>query len=109
MWAKPSQTQLKKVPKLGAQDGPHTKDNIVYLHFFVGGCDWYITEFDGEDIMFGFAILNNDFQMAEWGNVSLNELKEVKIQGVFEVDCDKHWEIRKVSEVEKIVKGGGSW
>ena len=37
---------------------------------FTGGCDWYITEFDGDDLFFGFAILNSDYEMAEWGYIS---------------------------------------
>ena len=40
------------------------------MHFFLGGCDWYIVEWNLEDqIFFGFAILTNDLEMAEWGYV----------------------------------------
>jgi len=109
MWAKPTQKQLDNLPKLGAQDGEHTKDTIVHGHFFVGGCDWYVTEFDGKDTFFGFAILMPGSGMSEWGYVSFNELKSLKVQGFAEVDWDKHWTVRKVSEVDKIVQEGGSW
>ena len=101
MWAKPTKADLKRVPKLGAQDGPTTEDVLIYLHFFLGGCDWYISEFDGEDTMFGFCILNGDTQMAEWGSVSLQELRDIKV-GIMEVDTDKYWNIKPAGEIEKI-------
>jgi hypothetical protein len=102
MWAKPTKTMLKRVPKLYATEGTPMAEKKVYLHFFIGGCDWYITEFDGEDIMFGFCNLGDDMN-AEWGYVSLNELKQVKA-GFVEVDTDKHWKVRPVKEVEEIVR-----
>lgn len=107
MWAKPTKEQLEKVPKLYAQDGKHTADKLLYLHFFVGACDWYVTEFDRDDTFFGFAILGGDSQNAEWGYISYNELKEIKTP--FEVDTDKHWEVKKVKDIPKIVEANGSW
>lgn len=109
MWAKPTKQDLAKMPKLGETDGDTNDGTIVQGHFFLGGCDWFITEFDGEDTFFGFAILNGDYQMAEWGYISFSELKELKIQGMFEVDFDKHWTKRPVREVEKIVQANGMY
>ena len=107
MWSKPTKAELGKVPKLYSQDGEHTSDKLVYLHFFVGACDWYVIEHDPENfIFFGFAILG-DPQSAEWGYISYNELKEIKTP--FEVDTDKHWEVKKVKDIPKIVAANGSW
>jgi hypothetical protein len=44
-----------------------TEDNLIYLHFFLGGYDWFISEYDGEGFFFGFAILNGDYELAERG------------------------------------------
>jgi hypothetical protein len=44
------------------------------FHYFCGGTDIYVCEFDGEDTMFGFTILNGDVQNAEWGYASLSEI-----------------------------------
>jgi hypothetical protein len=54
--------------------------------------------------MWGFAILNNDYQCAEWGYISLEELKSIKVAGFMEIDCEleEHWHIRPAIEVEKI-------
>ena len=100
MWNKPKQKQLARIPKLYAQQDVPAHDQIVYMHFFLGGCDWYITEFDGEDLFFGFVNLN-DMQNAEWGYVSLTELKELMIHGM-QIDRDIHWVPKKVGEIEKI-------
>ena len=76
MWNKPGKEQLAKIPRLYETEKINGKDKIIYLHFFIGGCDWYIAEFDGEDLFFGFAILN-DPQNAEWGYISFQELDEI--------------------------------
>ena len=104
MWNIPTEKRLAKIPKLYETEHDTLKDKLIYLHFFIGGCDWYIAEFDGQDIFFGFAILNNDLQNAEWGYVSFRELREITIQEWLEIDCglEEIWQIRKASEIEKI-------
>ena len=102
MWNEPSKERLAKIPGLYETEGIELKDKLIYLHFFIGSCDWYISEFDQEDIFFGYAILNNDQDMAEWGYVFFNEMREIKVQGVFEVECEVDWQIRKACEIEKI-------
>lgn len=51
-------------------------DTVMYLHYFYGGADWYISEWQKEDdIFFGFANLGDDIN-AEWGSVFRKELVE---------------------------------
>ena len=104
MWNVPTPEKLATVPRLYGTESVPLKDKIIHLHFFIGGCDWYIAEFDGEDTFFGYAILNNDLDNAEWGYISFSELKEIKIQGCIEIDNDLYWKTRKASEVDKIAQ-----
>ena len=103
MWNTPTEKRLSKIPRLYETEGVELKDKLVYLHFFIGSSDWYITEFDGEDTFWGYAILNGDDQMAEWGYVSFTELKEIKV-GYVEIDCEleKFWRIKPASEIDNI-------
>jgi hypothetical protein len=108
MWNKPTAKQLAKLPKMGHWDAKNipAKDQLISMHFFLGGCDWYVTEYDPVDMQFfGFVILNNDYEMAERGYFSLPELVEIRVHGFMEIDRDLHWRVRKCSEVDKIVKG----
>jgi hypothetical protein len=102
MWNEPTKEQLERIPRLYATEDVPSREKLIYLHFFLGDCDWYIAEYDGEDLFFGYAILNGDTEMAEWGYVSYEELKSLKIPPGFEVDYDQFWRIRKAGEVEKI-------
>jgi hypothetical protein len=104
MWNISSKARLDKIPMLHENENIPLKDKLIYLHLFLSDCDWYIAEYDGEDLFWGYAILNGDFQNAEWGYISFSELKELKIDGWLEVDCDteESWVIRKAAEVEKI-------
>jgi hypothetical protein len=102
MWNEPTKEQLASLPRLYETEHIPVRDKLICLHFFIGGCDWYIAEYDGEDFFFGYAILNNDDEMAEWGYVSLAELKSIKIGPGIEVDNDLCWKIRKASEIPRI-------
>ena len=90
MWNTPTRQQLDRIPRLYETEHIPTEDKLIYLHFFLGACDWYSAEYDGDDLFFGFAILNSDYEMAEWGYVSFAELKSISIDGL-EIDCDTHW------------------
>ena len=49
----------------------------VYLHYFIGCSDWYITEKDvdgGVEQAFGYAVLNGDEDCAELGYISIQEI-----------------------------------
>jgi hypothetical protein len=88
---------LKACPALYETDGKPFNEKIVYFHYFVGGSDWWIVEIDKENnIAFGFTCLNNDMEMAEWGNIYLDELR--KVRGV---ELDFHWTPRKFSVIKK--------
>jgi hypothetical protein len=104
MWNVPSKERLSKIPKLYETEHIALKEKLIYLHFFIGGCDWYIAEYDGEDLFWGFAVLNEDLQNAEWGYISFGELKSVKVNGWLEIDCETEevWQTREASEIEKI-------
>lgn len=105
MWNEPSKVRLAKIPKLYETEEIPLKDKLIYLHFFIGSCDWYVAEYDHEnDLFWGFAILNGDYEMAEWGYVSFVELKSITLQNGLEIDCELEeiWKIRKASLVKKI-------
>ncbi len=104
MWNIPNKERLAKIPKLYETEKTRLQDKMIYLHFFIAGCDWYVAEHDGQDLFWGFAILNNDFQNAEWGYISLGELKEIKIDGWLEVDCEleEFWQVKRAVEIDKI-------
>jgi hypothetical protein len=101
MWNSPSDKMLNALPKMGSTERIKADDKIIRMHFFLGGSDWYIAEYDpNERSFFGYAVLNNDWEMAEWGYISLDELKSIKV-GFVEVDRDLHWKPKKFSEIKK--------
>jgi len=103
MWNEPTEEDLKALPKLYSTDGVPLPETMIHMHFFLGGNDWYVAEFNPEDeTFFGYAILNDDYQNAEWGYVSLDELKSVRTTNGMEVDRDCHWKPTKASKIEKI-------
>lgn len=107
MWNKPSTEELAKIPVFYSTEEVPLKEKMIYMHFFIGGCDWYACEYSpGEKCFFGFVILNNDLEMAEWGYFALDELASLKVSFV-EVDRDLHWNPCKAVEVDKIREAEG--
>ena len=103
----PTEAQMAIIPKLYETEHITAEDKIVHCHFFIGGCHWFIVEFDQGDTMFGFCILNSDFLNSEWGYVSLEELKQINIKGIFQVQFNINWVHTPAGEVGLIRKGGG--
>lgn len=88
-----------KLPKTYDTENTHVDDKIVYLHYFYAGNDWYIVEKDIEAEQhqaFGYTILNGDYDFAEWGYISIEELKN--IEGV---ELDFYFEPIKFGELKK--------
>lgn len=103
MWNEPSPQRLARIPRLYETEHVPIEDKLIHLHFFIGGCDWFIAEYDGGDLFFGYAVLNGDYDNAEWGYVSFSELKAVKV-GFLEVDCETEsvWQVRRAAEIPAI-------
>lgn len=103
MWNIPSKERLDRIPRLYETEPIPLKDKIIYLHFFIGSCDWYVAEFDGNDIFFGYAILNDDTDCAEWVYVSFSELKEVCIHNIeIDYELEEFWRPKPVSLIPAI-------
>lgn len=105
MWNEPSKERLTKIPKLYETENIPLQDKLICLHFFILGCDWYIAEYDGDDLFWGYySILHGDTEIAEWGYFEYSHLKKAKVRGWLEVNCEteRTWKIRKASEVERI-------
>jgi len=109
MWNEPSKERLARIPRLYETEEIPLQDKMIHLHFFIGGCDWFIAEFDGDDLFWGFAVLNQDLQNAEWGYISFREMREIKINGWLEIDCETEdvWQIRPASEIDLIRQAQG--
>jgi hypothetical protein len=83
---------MRTMPKTYQQDGLGDQA-IAYLHYFVGGCDWWITELDIEDGVsqaFGLASLGYE---PELGYISIIEL----IRNSAELDL--HWTPKTIGEI----------
>ena len=102
MFNKPTAAQLATIPRLYQTEDIPLKDKLVYLHFFIGGTDFFICEYNGADTFWGFVILNGDYEMAEFGYINFNELKSIRANGWQEVDCDQHWQIKTAGQVKEI-------
>ena len=93
---------LETMPKTYDQDGKGD-DAVVHLHYFTGGCDWWITEKDsdpdgeGQQQAFGLADLGYG---PELGYISLVELCAHP-----RVELDLFWTPKTVGEIKR-AKGG---
>ena len=101
MWNTPERGVLDQIPRLYETKHIPVEDKLIYLHFFIGGCDWFIAEYDGDDLFFGFAILNSDYEMAEWGYISFSEMKDINIHGL-EIDRELEWTPTRAGDIELI-------
>jgi hypothetical protein len=64
-------------------------------------CDWFISEYDGKGLFFGYAIIGNPI-LAEWGYISFEELRQIRVPPGIEVDCEFLDPPLKASEIKEI-------
>lgn len=97
----PSAARLAKLPRLYETDNIPAEDKLIHLHFFIGNCDWFIAEYDGDDLFYGFAVLGGDWECAEWGYASFRELQDLRVHGVLQIDCElaPYWRVRPFLDV----------
>ena len=89
--------RIKTMPVTYKQDGLGD-DAIVYLHYFVGGADWYITEKDKSGVgnvqAFGLADLFQDG--GELGYISIKELISTEVRA----ELDTFWTPKTLREIK---------
>jgi hypothetical protein len=87
-----------KIPELYSQE--EVADPIVVAHYFspyARQADWFVIEWDGEDLMFGLA----DLGYPELGYWTLSELESARRGSLPLVERDLHWTPVPLSEVRK--------
>jgi len=94
---------LKKIPPLYSTEKKKPEDIPVHIHYFspYSGWDWYITEFDGKDIMYGL-VRGLD---TELGYVSLSELKRMGMNIERDRYFGKHT-LKEIMEKTRYPHGG---
>lgn len=98
MWNPPLSDQLAQIPKLYSTPNIPFPDKMVYLHFFLGINEWFVTEFDGENIFAGYST-----EKEQWGHFYFDELKRLNHQGA-EVDCNSFWQVKPAKEITEITE-----
>ena len=103
MWNTPTKKDLDVIPGIFQTERTSLRDKVIYQHFFIGSCDWYIAEYDEEDDLFwGFANLGDDVN-AEWGYIPFEDIRQLKVGPLgFEIDCECGWVPQKACEIENI-------
>ena len=88
----------KEIPPLHSTENKKPEDTTVHAHYFTpfSSWDWYITEYDGKDTMYGLVKGHE----VELGYISLKELRS---QG-WNVERDQHWSKKSLAQVMKDTK-----
>jgi hypothetical protein len=74
------------------------EDPWVYCKFFTpdSSFTWYVLEFDGEDILFGYVV----GQFSELGYFALSELETVRGPWGLPIERDEWFQLCRLSEVK---------
>lgn len=71
-----------EIPSLGKTDGDGFRAEVAVKWFCpFGRMTYYVTEFDGEDTVFGYCVSPLGPDCDEWGYASVSELAELTVMG----------------------------
>lgn len=92
------------LPPLYANEDKKPSEIKVPLKLFdpSGRGTWYITEFDGKDIMFGFCVSPLGPDCDELGYMSLQEMSEVVTRFNLGIERDIFWDSE--TTLDKVMK-----
>lgn len=77
---KPDPAVLAMIPPLYATEGIPKEEKQVFVHYFVGNCNWYLMELDQEEwLAFGWCDLGQGYP--ELGYFSVHELGSIQATG----------------------------
>ena len=101
--------RVEAMPRVYEQDGKGM-EAIAYLHYFTGGCDWWITEADTEEPMIGFSDtpqpnrrLSEQLQTFGLADMGEPELGYISIKEIIEngAELDLYWEPKTLRDALK--------
>jgi len=70
------QAMLNKCPNIGETTGG--KERHAVFHYFFSSTNIFICEYDQNDLMYGYAVLNGDLENSKWFFFSLSELTKTR-------------------------------
>lgn len=77
----PPKAEQKRIPALYATEGTPLAEKTVHQHYFTGGFDFYVTEWDPQTgRAFGMV---KDRGEREWGYFMLPDLEAIKPRGTY--------------------------
>jgi len=93
----------RRNPKYGEDDFIHK----AYLRLFMpdGPFIWYVSDFDGEDTMYGYVINTATPDFSEEGSFSLRDLEQLRGYMGLPVERDCHFEPTALFEVREAQQG----
>ena len=91
---------VEDLPDSANADYDESRNNLVALHYFYAGSDWWIKDWNPKyKEFFGYVCLNDDTEMAEYGYINVEELVN---NG--KVELDFYWTPKTFKEVIKKLK-----
>ena len=90
--------QLAGIPGLYETEDTPLAEKMLHIHYFIGGCDWYVAEIDHETgLAFGHADLGMGFP--EWGYFDLVEMESTVANELFVIERDIHFTPQTAKEL----------
>ena len=90
----------KLVPPIYGQDGKRM-NAVAYFHYFAGGSDWYITEYNKDtNEAYGYVILNGDTQMSELGYIDIAGLTgKMNVNAFLQPNIDQYFKPQTLNQI----------
>lgn len=76
---RPTESELLKLANIEIDKNTPPEDRVIYLHFFLDGCHWYMAKYDPETrLFFGYIVPHSDYRNARWDYFSFDKLCRMK-------------------------------
>lgn len=100
---RPSESELLKLANIEIDEDTPLEDRVIYMHFFMDGCSWYMAEYDPESRrFFGYMIPGNKYHKARWDYFGFAKLCRMRGKIHCRVIRNTDWVPRRAIQVGNI-------
>ena len=100
---KPTESELLELANREVDHSTPPEDRMIYMHFFLDDCHWYMSEYDPVSRrFFGCMIPGSRYHKFRWGHFSFGKLCRMKGKIHSRVVRNMDWKPRVAMQVANI-------
>lgn len=100
---RPKESELLKLSQIKINKNTPLEERVIYMHFFLDGHDWYLSEYDPlRRTFYGYIVPRDQYHKAGWDHFNIDELNQMRDHKNRRVTRNTDWIPIQAIKVDRI-------